>query len=87
MSGNSNKLIAINYFGGKFTLADKLQMFFPTHTHFIDVFMGSMAVTLNKYPSKIETVNDINGEIINFFKVLRDNPYELYTNAAARNFA
>lgn len=79
MSGDSKKLIAFSYLGSKFTLVDKLEPFFPPHLHFVDVFMGSMIVTLNKKPSKIETVNDINGNIVNFFKVLRDNPYELYT--------
>lgn len=77
MSGNSKKLIAFNYFGGKFTLADKLQQYFPEHAHFVDVFMGSMVVTLNKKYSSIETVNDINADIVNFFNVLRNQPEEL----------
>lgn len=77
MSGNTSKLIAFNYFGGKFTLADKLQQHFPKHIHFIDVFMGSMVVTLNKEPSSIDTVNDINSDIVNFFKVLRNSPNDL----------
>jgi len=77
MSGNSKKLIAFNYFGGKFSLADKLEKFFPQHVHFIDLFMGSMAVTLNKSTSPIETANDINGDIVNFFSVFRDTPDQL----------
>ena len=77
MSGNTNKLIAFNYFGGKFTLADKLQSFFPEHIHFIDVFCGSMVVTLNKKYSQIDTANDINGDVVNFFKMLRENPDDL----------
>lgn len=79
MSGNTSKIIAFNYTGGKFTITDKLEKFFPEHIHFIDVFSGSGVVTFNKRPSKIETINDINGDIVNFFRVLRDNPYELYT--------
>lgn len=77
MSGRRNKLIAFNYFGGKFTYVDKLQQYFPIHFHFIDVFMGSMVVTLNKRPSNIDTANDINGDIVNFFRVLREQPEEL----------
>lgn len=79
MSGDRKKLIAFNYFGSKFTIADKLEPFFPDHIHWVDVFMGSMAVTLNKRPSKIETVNDLNGDIVNFFRVLRNEPDKLYT--------
>ena len=79
MSGNVKKLIAINYFGGKFTWVDWLLKYFPEHIHFIDVFCGSMAVTLNKRYSQIDTANDINSEVINFFKVLRDQPNQLLT--------
>ena len=77
MSGNSQKLIAINYFGGKFTFVDQLEKYFPEHVHFVDLFAGSLAVTLNKKPSMIDTANDINGEVINFFRVLRNQPDEL----------
>lgn len=77
MSGNKNKKIAINYFGGKFTWVDYLYSYFPDHIHFIDVFCGSMAVTLNKPYSEIDTANDINSEVVNFFRVLRESPDEL----------
>lgn len=79
MSHDSSKLIAFNYFGGKLTWTDWLYRNFPEHVHFIDVFGGSMAVTLNKKPSIINTYNDINGDVVNFFRVLRDYPRELIT--------
>ena len=77
MSGNSKKLIAINYFGSKFTFADEIISYFPDHEHFIDVFAGSFAVILNKEYSHIDTANDINQDVINFFSVLRDYRDEL----------
>lgn len=77
MSGNSKKLIAFNYFGGKFTWVDQIYPYFPEHVHFVDVFCGSLAVTLNKPFSQIDTANDINSEVVNFFRVLRDQPEEL----------
>jgi len=77
MSGDRKKLIAINYFGSKFSLVNQLIPYFPEHNHFVDLFCGSLSVTLNKPISKIETANDINGEIINFFKVLRESPDRL----------
>ncbi|MCB1305129.1 MAG: DNA adenine methylase [Leptospiraceae bacterium] len=82
MSGNSSKMIAFNYYGSKFTYVDWLQEHFPVNyrdLHFVDVFCGSMAVTLNKPYSKIDTANDINSEVVNFFKVLREHPEELIT--------
>lgn len=77
MSGDTSKIIAFNYFGGKFSWVEKLYSYFPEHVHFVDVFGGSFVVTLNKRPSRIETANDINGEVVNFFKVLRNSSDEL----------
>lgn len=77
MSGNSKKLIAFNYFGGKFTWVEWLYRYFPVHTHFVDVFGGSFAVSLNNNISDIITANDINSEVINFFHVLRTKCDEL----------
>lgn len=46
-------------------------------THLVDLFAGSMAVSLN-YPGRIiKTANEINGDITNFFEVLRDHEPEL----------
>lgn len=78
MSGNKNKLIAFNYFGGKFTWTDHLYQNFPTgFTHLIDVFAGSLCVSLNYRGNVIRTANEINGEITNFFAQLRDHEDEL----------
>lgn len=80
MSGNSKKIIAFNYFGGKFTWLDYLYSHFPAQCdflHLIDLFAGSLSVSLN-YPGKcIKTANEINQDITNFFKVLRDDEAEL----------
>ena len=73
----AKKLIAFNYFGGKFTWVDSILPLFPVHTHFVDVFCGSMAITLNKPLSAIDTANDINLEVVNFFRVLREQPDDL----------
>lgn len=72
-----NKLIAFNYFGGKYQWLEQLYKYFPNHTHFGDVFGGSFSVTLNKEPSKLDTANDLDGDVINFFMMLRDHGPEL----------
>ena len=46
----------------------------PKHRSYLEPFFGSGAVLFNKPPSAIETVNDIDGDITNFFKVLREQP-------------
>lgn len=78
MSGNRNKIIAFNYFGGKFTWLEYLYENFPTDfTHLIDVFAGSMCVVLNYKGRCIKTANEINKDITNFFEVLRENEADL----------
>jgi DNA adenine methylase len=74
MSGNKNKMIAFNYFGGKMTWLDNIYENCPAgFTHMVDLFAGSMAVSLNYRGNVIRTANEINGEITNFFAQLRDN--------------
>jgi DNA adenine methylase len=77
MSGNKSKKIAFQYFGGKFHYLDLLYAYFPQHIHFIEVFCGSASVSINKRPSEIDTINDINSDVVNFFRVLREKPQEL----------
>ena len=49
----------------------------PQHRSYLEPFFGSGAVLFNKPPSAIETINDIDGDIVNFFRVLRECPNEL----------
>lgn len=78
MSGNKDKLIAFNYFGGKFTWLEYLYQNFPDNfTHLVDVFAGSMVVSLNYKGRVIKTANEINADITNFFAVLRDHEPDL----------
>jgi DNA adenine methylase len=44
----------------------------PQSRHYCEPFGGSAAVLLNREPSPVETYNDLDGEIVNFFRVLRD---------------
>lgn len=63
---------AITYHGGKAKLAKSLIALMPPHITFVDVFGGSGAVMLAKPPSRVDIFNDLNGDIVNFFRVLRD---------------
>jgi DNA adenine methylase len=78
MSGNKSKIIAFNYFGGKFTWLDYLYSEFPSNfKHLIDLFGGSFVVSLNYKGNVIKTANELNNDITNFFQVLRDHEAEL----------
>lgn len=72
-----SKLIAFGWYGGKFSHLDWLLPLLPRTTHFCDLFGGSAAVLINRSPSPVETYNDIDGEVVNFFKVLRDQKEQL----------
>ncbi len=73
----STQINTLNYFGSKFTLLPWLLPKLKKTKSWVDVCGGSFIVTLNREPSPIETYNDINGNVVNFFRVLRDHPEEL----------
>ena len=74
---NGSKRIVFGYYGGKYSHLDWLLPLLPRCHHYVEPFAGSAAVLLNREPSPVETYNDLDGEITNFFKVLRDNSDEL----------
>ncbi len=63
----------IPYLGAKLSVLPWLLPNLPQCYHFVELFSGSGVVTVNRIPSPIETLNDLNGEIANFFMQLRDN--------------
>ncbi len=66
------KLIAFGWYGGKFTHLDWLLPLLPKTKHYCEPFGGSAAVLINREPSPVETYNDVDGEVVNFFRVLRE---------------
>ena len=68
----ASKKIAFGWYGGKYSHLDWLLPLLPETTHYCEPFGGSAAVLLNRNPSPVETYNDIDGEAVNFFRVLRD---------------
>jgi len=73
------KLIAFPWYGGKFcSLKELLPIINNTsHITYVEPFGGSASLLLNKEPSKVEVYNDIYSEVVNFFKVLRNQKEEL----------
>lgn len=65
------------YFGSKNSIALKLCSNLPPHMCWVEAFCGSAALTLTKKNAPIEIINDIDGEIINVFKQLRNHQDEL----------
>lgn len=71
------KLIAFGWYGGKFNHLDWLLPLLPDCHHYCEPFGGSAAVLLNREPSPVETYNDLDGEVVTFFRVLRSQRDEL----------
>lgn len=65
------------YFGGKTAIAERIAALLPPHEHYVEPFAGSLAVLLAKRPSPMETVNDLDGNLMTFWRVLRDRPGDL----------
>lgn len=61
------------YFGSKNKIALQLCTNLPPHNCWVEAFCGSAALTLRKSPAPIEVINDIDNEIVNLFKQLRNN--------------
>jgi DNA adenine methylase len=73
----SQKRIAFGWYGGKYSHLDWLLPLLPMTKHYCEPFGGSAAVLLNRVPSPVETYNDADGDVVNFFRVLRDKKDEI----------
>jgi DNA adenine methylase len=67
----------VPYFGSKGRIAPWIASLLPDHGHYVEPFCGGLSVLLAKEPSKLETVSDLDGELMTFWRVLRDRPADL----------
>jgi DNA adenine methylase len=65
------------YIGGKNRLANTIIPLFPPHTAYVEPFAGGAQVFFHKKPSKVELLNDLDGEIVNFFRICQSHHEEL----------
>ncbi|MBN2207911.1 MAG: DNA adenine methylase [Candidatus Coatesbacteria bacterium] len=79
--------IVFGWYGGKFTHLDWLLPCLPRAHHYCEPFSGSAAVLLNRDPAPVETYNDIDGDVVNFFRVLRDRQDDLVRAIALTPFS
>lgn len=79
--------IVFGWYGGKFNHLEWLLPLLPACHHYCEPFGGSAAVLLNRDPSPVETYNDIDGDVVTFFRALRDNPERLMRAIALTPFS
>lgn len=65
-----------SYYGGKARIADWVISHFPPHEVFVDLFGGAANIVLNKPPVRLDVYNDLDSQIVNFFRVLRERTEE-----------
>lgn len=63
----------IPWMGGKSRLADQILPMFPEHTCYVETFAGAGALFFKKQPSKVEVLNDLNGELVNLYRVIQNH--------------
>ena len=65
------------YIGGKRSLANRIISIFPKHTTYVEPFSGGAQVLFRKEPSKVEVLNDLDHDVVNFFRVCQQHYEEL----------
>lgn len=61
----------VPWIGGKRRLADTLISRFPPHTCYVEVFAGGAALYFLRHPAEVEVINDVNGELVNLYRVVQ----------------
>src|SRR5579884_454089 len=87
VSGHRRRFIAFGWYGGKFNHLNWLLPLLPECHHYCEPFGGSGAVLLNRDPSPVETYNDLDNEVVNFFRVLRQQKEKLLEAIALTPFS
>jgi len=68
---------ALRYYGGKWKIASWVISHFPDHVNYVEPCGGAASILIAKNPAKLETYNDIDCRVVNFFQMLRSEPAAL----------
>lgn len=61
----------VPWIGGKRRLAEQLFHRFPPHSCYVEVFAGGAALFFMRPPAEVEVINDVNGELVNLYRVVK----------------
>ncbi|MBT9840063.1 DNA adenine methylase [Blautia sp. MCC283] len=87
MSNTNSCRAVLRYPGSKWRIAFQLCEYIPKHPSYLEPYFGSGAVFFTKQPSAIETINDLDLDVVNLFSCLRDNPDKLASMIYATPYA
>lgn len=76
---NNHKMLnsPFKWVGGKSRLRKHIIELLPSHTCYVEPFAGAAWVLFGKPPSDVEVINDIDEDLVNFFRVVKHKPEEL----------
>ncbi|MCH5213069.1 MAG: DNA adenine methylase [Oscillospiraceae bacterium] len=77
----------LKYPGSKWRIAKWIVSMIPEHHSYLEPFFGSGAVLFNKPSSRIETINDMDNDVVNLFNIVRNNPVPLIKAVEATPYA
>jgi DNA adenine methylase len=77
----------VRYHGGKWLLADWIISHFPAHRIYVEPFGGGGSVLLRKPRAYAEVYNDLDSEIVNLFRAVRDHGSDLRAKLELTPFA
>jgi DNA adenine methylase len=63
----------VPWIGGKRRLAEHLIPRFPRHECYVEAFAGGAALYFMRPPAAVEVINDINGELVNLYRVVQNH--------------
>jgi len=72
----------LTYYGGKQKLAAQIAAMMPPHVAYLEPFCGGAAVLFAKRPAERETINDLDGTVMRFWRALREQPEALASAVA-----
>lgn len=67
----------VPWMGGKRRMAKHILPEFPEHECYVEPFCGGAAIFFMKEPSKVEVINDFDGEVVNLYRVVAHHLEEL----------
>lgn len=82
-----NRRPILRYHGGKWKMAETIISYLPSHRVYVEPFGGAASVLLRKPRSYAEVYNDLDGEVVNLFRVVRQDSRRLARELALTPFA
>ena len=78
---------ALKYPGSKWRIANWIISYIPEHRSYVEPYLGSGAVFFNKARSPIETINDLDGDVVNLFQCIREDSKKLAALVASTPYS